>query len=187
MKLYFEQLISDSEYQKNATNFLSSLNGSEYSDILHYTDSGHSSINRALQNPVMDDSMFKIVDNIDSGLSKTQPKKKTLYRGASFKEFSPSGDMFTSESYLSATYSPVQALKFIKNKTAPVIYVIECFNGAEVSSIHDEYEVIIPRGSKFSIQNIKTNIEYTALYYGTDYDVSLQNVTIVYMSEVVDN
>lgn len=187
MKLYFEQTVTAEEYTQMAYSFLGKLNAAEYSSVLHYTDSGHTSVNRSLSGADdMDVNVQSIISDIDSALSKGEQKKRTLYRGASSKEFKPVDGMIVSETYLSASYSPVQAMKFIKTTPNPIVYVIESLAGAEVSDIHDEMEVIIPRGTSFKISEVKENVEYTALYHGTDYGVSTSNVTLIFISQVVD-
>lgn len=187
MKLYFEQLISDSEYVELSDNFLSNLNGAEYSSILHYTDSGHTVINKTLSGFVQSEpSVDCIISDIDSALSKTSQKQRTLYRGASLKEFNPVNGTITFKSYFSASYSPLQASKFVKNEEKPVVYVIKSECGAEVSSIHNELEVLMPRNLTFTITDIKENVEYTSLYFGTDYGVSVPSVTVVFLTQAVD-
>lgn len=185
--MYFEQFISDSEYSNLSDEFLSALNGAEYSSILHYTDSGHTAINKTLSGIVeQEPAINEIISDIDSALTKATPKKRLLYRGASLKEFKPDNGTITFKSYFSASYSPVQASKFIKSETKPVVYVIESEHGAEVSSIHDELEVLMPRDLTFTIVDVKENIEYTSLYFGTDYGVSVSNVTVVFLAQPVD-
>lgn len=179
MKSYHASQVSTLEYKQKVEKFYSKLTPQQYSSIMYYSDSGHKKANYA--STVLGCS---IAEDINTALQFTQESMKTVYRASDdFLEADLHvGNTIMFPAFVSTSYNPQIPFKFL-NKQQPIIYVIETQHGAEISTIHDEMEVLLPKGLQFKIMN-KTVTNFHAAYPDTDYHIVKENITTVYLKEV---
>lgn len=179
MKAYFASEVSTAEYKNRVESFYGRLTSEQYSSILYYSDSGHKKINYS-SSPLGAD----LAVDVNSALDCADTGWKTVYRASD--DFS--GDDLAVNSvvsfpaFVSTSYNPQVTFKFL-NKDVPTVYVIRTCHGAEISMVHDEMEVLLPKGLTFKVDKIET-VDFHAAYPDTDYHVSRENVKTVYLTQV---
>lgn len=178
MKAYFASQISTADYVKKVESFYNKLTAEQYSSILYYSDSGHKRVNYASSA-----SGKAVAEDICSALNQSTKEFKTVYRASDdfLLDELKVGETVAFPAFVSTSYNPQTTFKFL-NKSQPIIYVIKTLHGAEISLVHDEMEVLLPKGLSFNIVNIET-CDFYAAYPDTDYHVSRENVTVVYLEE----
>ena len=178
MKAYFASQFTNTEYKKRAEKFYSNLDSRQYGAVLYYSDGGHKRVNYA-SSP----AGVSLAEDIAQALTFTDREQKIVYRASNdFQvDIFEVGALGEFPAFVSTSYNPQTVFKFL-NKEQPTIYVIETFSGAEISMIHDEMEVLLPKGLQFEIVQIQ-QCDFYAAYPETDYHVSRENVKIIYLKE----
>ena len=179
MKAYFASQITASEYKKLTEEFYSKLNAKQYGAVLYYSDGGHKRANYALS-PAGE----ALAEDIANALNLSTPNNKTVYRASDDFQVDvlEEGAVGSFPAFVSTSYNPQAVFKFLHKET-PTIYVIETSMGAEISMIHDEMEVLLPKGMQFKITEVK-ECDFYAAYPETDYHVSRENIKVVYLQQV---
>ena len=179
MKAYFASEMSTAEYKTRVESFYGRLTAEQYSSILYYSDSGHKKINYS-SSPLGAD----LAVDVNSALDCVDMEWKTVYRASD--DFSGHdltvNSVVSFPAFVSTSYNPQVTFKFL-NKETPTIYVIKTYHGAEISMVHDEMEVLLPKGLMFKIDKIET-VDFHAAYPDTDYHVSRENVKTVYLTQI---
>lgn len=178
MREYFASEVSTADYRQRVENFYSTLDAKEYSAVLYYSDGGHKRVNYASSATGQ-----ALAEDIESALQRATLNTKTLYRASNDfpMEKLKKGNILTFPAFVSTSYNPQITFKFL-NKHNPVIFVITTNHGAEISMVHDEMEVLLPKGLTFEIKDT-TTCDFYAAYPDTDYHVCKENITVVYLEE----
>ena len=179
MKAYFASEISTHEYKERVNGFYSKLDANQYSSVLYYSDSGHKRVNYA-SSPVGQ----ALAEDISSALKSIEPAFKTLYRASEdfLDESLEVGATLQFPAFVSTSYNPQVTFKFLSKKD-PTIYVIKTTQGAEISMVHDEMEVLLPKDLTFVVTKTE-KCDFYAAYPETDYHISRENVTVIYLEEI---
>ena len=178
MKSYHASQISTLEYKNKAEKFCSLLSPKQYSSVMYYSDGGHKRINYA-SSP----AGRSLTQDIHEALQLTQPYQKTVYRASDdFKIHDLHvGKTISFPAFVSTSYNPQITFKFL-NKQTPIIYIIDTTQGAEISLIHNEMEVLLPQGLNFEIIS-KQHVDFYAAYPDTDYHISRENITVIHLQQ----
>lgn len=177
-KLYFDSEITTSDYKDEVKEFYSLLDAEQASAVLLYSDSGHKRINMGKDGSELHS------ESLEKALLLAPERPKMVFRAGN--EHRPEelekGSSVAFPAFVSTSYSPQKIFKFI-SKSEPVIYAINTNKGASISTVHDEMEVLLPKGINFIVENIQ-KVDFWASYPDSDYHVSSPNVTLITISEV---
>ena len=176
---YFNQEVNHIEYEAMALDFMSRLNKEELLAVAHYADSGYKPINKSLITEV--DIKEDYIQAIDSSIAKAQKFDKTVYRGFNRDFIYKIGEAVEFKSYTSTSLNPHKAVEF-SNKDDLKILMLSTSNGAPISMVHKEMEIVLPRNSKFVVNEI-IETDFRCLYPETDYSVSYPNAKIYHLVE----
>jgi hypothetical protein len=176
---YFNQDVTHIDYEKMSLDFANKLNAEELRAIAHYADSGYKPINLSLIKG--EDIKPEYINAIDSTIAKALPVDKTVYRGIKNNFPYKVGDTVKFPMYLSTSFNPHKAVEFTE-KENPTILLFQTKQGAPISLVHKEMEIVLPRDSEFTLTEVVTT-DFTCVYPDTDYTVSYPNATIYILTQ----
>jgi hypothetical protein len=183
---------TNTDYKKMLDASVGNLTMEEKIAVSEYTsNSGSVTINRALNQDTIPESLKAKIAALDSAIAKFPTSEEhQLFRGSGHVpegwENLETGDEVETKSFTSTSIHPSEAMRFTDKRSRLLIRILTK-EGAPVFSQADESEILLPRNQNYEVvsysKKTKLNIK-TAQVHGSPFNQTFENVNLLTLKSI---
>ena len=185
-----QSAVTVQDYREASSAWLSTLTAEQQYSVYDYVYSGFRKLNQGLWDETKPGSA-PLRDSLDAIFNEA-PKAETVtvFRGTPHMPVFDTDETTKLHGFISCTADPSKVADFIRTEdgervileiTAKDYIMPSAVNGNE--TMH-EREFLLPRGRKYEIASIRRNCQWQGVYDGTDYSVTVPDVTVVHLIQL---